>query len=535
MTLGVINDLNDEVVAHGINADGAIVGQVTYIESSEEVTRAFIWVPEDDLYGLDAGIQLLDDSFPGFDGSVAFDINDAAIVVGYVEINELRRPYIWDLSGTFGSGFIVNGTDTDGATAFDINNDASPLIVGAPVPVSAPGNPNGFYDPLLAGTGKNGFVYRLDTTPAFDVLEPSLSSKFSIVFGVSETDGSDNWTAGGMMACEVGVQCQTSPACQSEARGQFWTDDSTMADDLEEVALCTGSVIPRSVGFAVSPGGTVVGLGKNPNDLAGNGDARRWAFVWENGPTSTPTELPKFDDDPTDEDAAYDIRVPTSGSMEIVGGSFEFGVALLWRHNGTDWSDDPINLDEATCRAGIFSQLRRATGINESGWVCGWGLDPCSELHSFVLIPSSENPTCAADFANTGPCGAGSTCSDGAVNVFDLLTLLANWSDDVKVGSPGDITDDGTNNQPDGVVNVFDLLELLAQWGSCIDATTAESPSLEYEVTDAGLTMDDWDDFEDVMMNEPDEKVRANWRCWMERYLSDCSVCPACPGVDPFQ
>jgi len=59
--------------------------------------------------------------------------------------------------------------------------------------------------------------------------------------------------------------------------------------------------------------------------------------------------------------------------------------------------------------------------------------------------------------------------------------------------------------------------------------------SLRNRLADAGLTMDDWDDFEDVMMNEPNEKIKANWRCWMERYLSDCSVCRACPDVDPFQ
>ena len=51
----------------------------------------------------------------------------------------------------------------------------------------------------------------------------------------------------------------------------------------------------------------------------------------------------------------------------------------------------------------------------------------------------------------------------------------------------------------------------------------------------AGLTMDDWDEFEHVQMNETDEKIRADWRCWMERYLTDCTVCPACPDDDPFQ
>jgi len=49
-----------------------------------------------------------------------------------------------------------------------------------------------------------------------------------------------------------------------------------------------------------------------------------------------------------------------------------------------------------------------------------------------------------------------------------------------------------------------------------------------------GLTMDDWDEFEYVMTNSNDEDEKANYRCWMENYLTGCTVCPPCPGKDPF-
>jgi hypothetical protein len=383
---------------------------------------------------------------------------------------------------------------------------------------------------------KDGFVYRLDATPSFNVLEPTDGNKFSVVLGVSDTDGSDNWIAGGMMSCELTVGCGGNPACKSYARGQYWTDDSTTANNLKESGLCTGSVIPRTVGFAVSAGGTIVGLGNNPNDPTEAG--YRWAFVWESGPSSVPEELPKLSG--SDEDAAYDIRVPTSGPMEIVGGSF-FLQALLWRHNGTDWSDDPINLDDVSvaCKAGTFGTLQRATGINSSGWICGWGDNGCGDTQAFVLVPYDQYTICPGDIANSGPCGGpGSECPDGAVNVFDLLELLSNWDTD----RPGANIAVPHND----VVDVFDLVELLSEWGLCIEGSSATVNSLEYEVTNAGLTMDDWDDYMDVVTDEyEDEKVKANWRVrrrriclrhdWMQNYISDCTTCPACPFADPFE
>jgi len=51
----------------------------------------------------------------------------------------------------------------------------------------------------------------------------------------------------------------------------------------------------------------------------------------------------------------------------------------------------------------------------------------------------------------------------------------------------------------------------------------------------AGLTMDDWDEFEYVMTNSTDEQEKENYRCWMKRYLTACAVCPTCPKQDPFQ
>jgi len=57
--------------------------------------------------------------------------------------------------------------------------------------------------------------------------------------------------------------------------------------------------------------------------------------------------------------------------------------------------------------------------------------------------------------------------------------------------------------------------------------------SLRNRLADAGLTMDDWDEFEDVMTNGTSGE-QAQYNCWMRRYISGCVVCPACNGPDPF-
>ncbi len=69
------------------------------------------------------------------------------------------------------------------------------------------------------------------------------------------------------------------------------------------------------------------------------------------------------------------------------------------------------------------------------------------------IVTITPDTTCVADIADSD-----STDPDGAVDVFDLLELLANWGTNgagAAIASPFD------------VVDVFDLLDLLTAWGSC--------------------------------------------------------------------
>ena len=125
----------------------------------------------------------------------------------------------------------------------------------------------------------------------------------------------------------------------------------------------------------------------------------------------------------------------------------------------------------------------------------------------------------------------GDTDDDGATNVNDLIDLL------LCFGLPGTGTCAEEDINGDGVVNVLDLIDLLLDFGCPVPIA---GQSLEEALEDAGLTMDDWDDFMDVMQTGTQEE-KDNWHCWMTHYLSchdPFGTCnpppPNCPGSDPF-
>jgi hypothetical protein len=109
--------------------------------------------------------------------------------------------------------------------------------------------------------------------------------------------------------------------------------------------------------------------------------------------------------------------------------------------------------------------------------------------------------------------------------------MITNWNTD----GPG-----AELASPTNVVNNSDLFVLLASWSGneespCPDENIVGPlpASLEDEVTNAGLTMDDWDEFEYVMQYSQNETQKSNYKCWMMNYLSGCTTCPPCVGNDP--
>ena len=118
---------------------------------------------------------------------------------------------------------------------------------------------------------------------------------------------------------------------------------------------------------------------------------------------------------------------------------------------------------------------------------------------------------------------------NGSVGAVDLIDLLVAWGSDP--GGPPDFDGDGN-------VGATDLLALLVNWGLCPCVEGTPPPSLEQEMTDACLTMDNWDEFEEKMQTGT-QAEKDNYLCWMIHYLDHCTRCNCvdeghCPSPDPF-
>lgn len=119
----------------------------------------------------------------------------------------------------------------------------------------------------------------------------------------------------------------------------------------------------------------------------------------------------------------------------------------------------------------------------------------------------------------------------GGVGAADLLILLFAW---------GPNPDDRADFNNDGVVGASDLLALLVKWGPCPCGTPTSPPTLQEELDDACLTMDDWNEFVAVMTDpNSSEADKDRYSCWMTHYIEDCNKCicigaSGCPDPDPF-
>ncbi len=121
---------------------------------------------------------------------------------------------------------------------------------------------------------------------------------------------------------------------------------------------------------------------------------------------------------------------------------------------------------------------------------------------------------------------------DGAVGTSDLLALLSAWGTDPDGPPDFDCS---------GEVGTSDLLVLLSNWGPCPgECPLSTTPlTIEEEMDDACLTMDDWDEYYELMQSSANQATKDRFQCWMEHYIYDCNKCTCtgtslCPNPDPF-
>jgi len=95
--------------------------------------------------------------------------------------------------------------------------------------------------------------------------------------------------------------------------------------------------------------------------------------------------------------------------------------------------------------------LEQATGINDSGWIVGYGSNSAGATHAFLLRhPADAN-------------------GDGMVDINDLTTVLNNYGKTGMAWSQGNLTGDAT-------VDINDLTQVLTYYGATYGAGIESVP-----------------------------------------------------------
>jgi len=530
--IGDLDPNDQEIICFGLNNHGEVVGR--RLGPGGDVTpEAVVWLPKAVYSAPSAGLYSIDSIFTfnntataAGDGTVAVDINDAGVAVGRFHDGPNLYAKVWDIStawqGTQSPLLLSNRF-----WAFSINNDPTPKVVGGTGELFEGRMITAEPSPPQLGSASYILSYNINQ-PSSSVLNalslpPDLAGT---AYGVSDTLAADVRVAG-IKSCNLTppVLCADPNGCGDPTDGAYWNNTSTAALELE--ADEENPPLPAETAFilgrAVNDNGVIVGFGHDPDDTT---SCRNFGYVWRNGPSDPPDRLPLYLSGSGHTEMALDIRdqIETGDiQWEVVGRNTTVGIALLWRYDvkTADWT--PHDLNTMVEDLYDFDALEAATAINDDGWVVAWGEQMSGRARSAVLVPCDEYRDfgfCPADIV-----GDNLDCPNGVVNVFDLLKLLNEWG---ATGSIADVDDDG-------IVNVFDLLDLLAAWGDCAQLPDQTVQSHEDIVIRAGLTMNDWNEFEDVMLYSSDEDEKDNYRCWMKRYLAACAICPTCPDADPFQ
>ena len=488
----------------GINNRGEVVG--AYLEGFSY--SPLVWLPArnanyNDSAGLAPGTHALPVERPGF---VANKINVNGFVVGKgVPSNGGTSSWLWNLNLALPDcGSLIESLScSDCGTlhqhkeeALDINDDNPPVIVGSAWIQYSPFEQRGF---------------RMALGQAAEELDPILSINVWTARAVSNT----GFVVGNGTHSENGIEECGQP--QDVLRAVAWDGGTILAENLSTLgtSIAETFTVPEGVNNA-SPE-MIVGWGEDPNDLTL--PCRHRALFWENA-MAEPMALPflTVNGQPLTEDAMQANAIAdvfAGGTIEAVGHSSGLQAGVLWRRVSNAWEAIDLNTI-APCGGAEWTNVSHAYDINACGWIAGRGMLTDGTPRIFVLIPVDA---CPGDIT-----GSEVTYPDGKVNVNDLLGVIAKWATSDCVA---DITGDST-------VNVSDLLAVINGWGTCACfPAQAAVESLSQELTNAGLTLGNWNEYLEVAVNGT-QSQKELYNCWMQRLMSGCTSCPSCSGRNPF-
>jgi hypothetical protein len=476
----------------GLNDRGEVVSSL----HSDTADIPFVWLPTaNPNYAISTpGTHVLPTQ-PDTRSFLPREINVNGIAVGRVYSQTYgTSAYYWNLNTGDHDILFLFDFDEHKDQATDINDAVPPVITGE----------------AFVGPESNQRAYRKVFGGAAVDLDYFLNvDEFDIGLSIS-----DAGLVAGMAGGSLSVPCG---AAQNEFRAATWAAGTTTPSNLATLGITSAETFTRPIDVNNASPSMIVGAGDDPNDIVD--PCRKRALFWSD-PSSIPIALPFLivNGQPASNDTmeAHAVADPTSdGIVRVVGFSEGEFAAVLCRWVNNVWEAIDLNT-VLSCGGEQWGNLSHAYDINDCGWIVGHGTLTDGSPRAFILVPVSSCP---------GDIGGGAVqYPNGKVDIDDLLTVIGAW---------------GTSNcvadiNADAMVNIDDLLAVINNWGPC--ACWPSQPPVEsfsQTLADADLTMSEWNAFADKMAYGS-ETEKENYNCWMQRYLSKCERCPACPGRDPF-
>ncbi|MEE9130117.1 MAG: FG-GAP repeat protein [Phycisphaerales bacterium] len=322
----------------------------------------------------------------------------------------------------------------------------------------------------------------------------------------------------------VGAPFENENGTNAGAAYVFGRDEGG-TDNWGEVKKITAGDLNDEFGVAVAMSVDTALVGAENAGLGGTGGAgAAYVFEQDAGGTDNWGQVAKLTASDGAVADAFGLSVSIRRRGAVVGAfgnNLARGAAYLFRRPGGGWVNNTENDKMTASDAAPFDAFGRSVAISGDFAVMGApGEDANGSSSGSGYV-----------FESVCPCPWDLTGND-KVGAVDLLILLSAWGTDP--GGPPDFDDSG-------FVGSTDLLALLVNWGLCPCVEGTPPLSLEDEMAEACLTMDDWDEFEAVMTDpESSQEDKDRYECWMRHYLEDCSRCicthppVVCPSPDPF-
>jgi hypothetical protein len=396
-------DANPPMRPFGINADGAVVGQL----DTGTALHASVWFPAP-LYGFDPRVtydlNTLASGTPAGD-SVAYDINKTLLsgypgaqIAGQAGGDE-GDAFVWTLvNGTAAALNLSDFTDGSGDDIHEIIGTRTAWAISNANPAVVVGDALHLVDCYEEEVeAELAFLATLDAPIGLQKLQPYGGDRFSFARDVN----------GAAQPRVVGYSDESSPIFECAGTGGCDEERDAVRWEASALPAPLARIVPGwgSQALGVNEAGDIVGSAiapaVNPNTCIPN------ATLWRAPDQELVILGDQYPLTASSETIANAIN--NNSELQIVGRNAFAGRALLWEEKASSGWEDVLDLDDAACDCNDEFILREAVDINDDGWIVAR-----SATRAYLL---RRVEACPADLDG-----------DGCVGVLDFQLLLAHWT-----------------------------------------------------------------------------------------------------------